>query len=549
MRHLAATTAQSRRMRFLAPGPMRFRVATPAHFLWPGPALLLAFFLALGFALMLVTPARADLGFEPGRDADDALQGWSFRPGDASSISTDTRFAEEGTQSLRVVAREPGATVRLSRRVERRGIDGDRIRVGAFARSAEPGARPSLWIRVRGPRGLIYIDRVSLAPSATDRWQHFTLDAPLSALAQEISLGVDFGGRGTIWLDGFSIEPLSAADLPASAPAALAYVDRALAIIEQHSLQRAQIDWPALRDSVYLQARGARDVEGAHLAVSFALGELDDGHSYFMSPPQMSRLVTPVSNARTGQPVRAPTGALLDAAPGDAATERPLAYLDVPGFAGGGQHAQAEFADRLQGIIRGLDASGACGWVVDLRENRGGNLWPMLVGLGPLLGEGEAGAAVYPDSSRRSFWYRDGKAGLGDYVQLRVNSPYELGRSAPPVAVLTGGSTASAAEILAAAFRAEDNARSFGAPTRGAHTSTRVFPLSDGAALVLAVAATSNRRGEIFTGPIAPDEGVASERRASADASPGRDPVVAAASRWLAARSECSVRSRSPSGG
>src|SRR5690606_40666707 len=56
------------------------------------------------------------------------------------------------------------------------------------------------------------------------------------------------------------------------------------------------------------------------------------------------------------------------------------AYLLVPGFAGGSHAHQVDFAETLQALIRSLDEAGACGWIVDLRRNSGGNLWPMLLG-------------------------------------------------------------------------------------------------------------------------------------------------------------------------
>ena len=37
-------------------------------------------------------------------------------------------------------------------------------------------------------------------------------------------------------------------------------------------------------------------------------------------------------------------------------------------------------------------------WIVDLRGNYGGNIWPMIAGVGPVLGEGIIGWIVYNDS-------------------------------------------------------------------------------------------------------------------------------------------------------
>jgi C-terminal processing protease CtpA/Prc len=163
----------------------------------------------------------------------------------------------------------------------------------------------------------------------------------------------------------------------------------------------------------------------------------------------------------------------------------------------------------------------------------------MLAGLGPLLGDGKLGASIAPDGGRRSVWYESGKAGLDEFVQLRVRGePYRLRRSGSPVAVLLNSSTASAGEVLAIAFAARPHTRSFGTSTRGATTVTRIFPLSDGAELVLAVAHATDRHGRVYAGPLAPDEPMAEGERMLALAD---QPTVRAAVSWLGAREACTL--------
>ncbi len=243
-----------------------------------------------------------------------------------------------------------------------------------------------------------------------------------------------------------------------------------------------------------------------------------------MPAERMRRLErAPVSNARTGRPAVAARHESLEGGGG---------YVRVPGYAGGSQAEQAAFADDLQARIEALDRPARCGWVVDLRGNSGGNLWPMLAGLGPLLGDGEVGAAVHPDGTREPIAYRDGKVSLDGYVQLRVRrAPYEIARPSAPLAVLVDGRTASSGEIIALFLNARERSRSFGSPTRGVATATRTFPLADGAALILTVAATSDRHGRTADGPIAPDVAVEPARSSSAAAT---DPALRAALDWLA---------------
>jgi C-terminal processing protease CtpA/Prc len=161
----------------------------------------------------------------------------------------------------------------------------------------------------------------------------------------------------------------------------------------------------------------------------------------------------------------------------------------------------------------------------------------MLAGLGPLLGEGEVAASLYPDGRRVGVWHREGQAGFGDYTQLRVRSPYRV-HAEVPAAVLLGPATASSAEVLAVALRGRPATRSFGAPTRGLTAGNRIFALADGASLVLTVAATSDSAGRVYAGPIFPDELVAGADSPSLSEAPG-DETLAAAVAWLTAGDSC----------
>ena len=464
-------------------------------------------------------PAQTVLDFGP-------AGGWRLDPA-SSAFSYDDAVVHRTPRSLRIHHEAEAAADydRPAYELAAAAVTGDRLRVDTFIKTAiEDDGVASLWIRVEGADGLLYIDRArDLGAHGTTDWQPYTIEAPLDPAATRISFGAEFHGRGTVWLDAFTLRMQRAEDLPAPSARVEGYVDAALRIIEAHSLRRGKIDWPAFQNAVKTQARGRDSLRTAHLAVRFALSRLGDSHSYFMTPEQMSRLpLRPVVNARTGREAVAPRAAQL---------EETIGYLALPGFAGGTQRDQAEFAETVQASLSALEQAGVCRWIVDLRSNRGGNLWPMLAGVGPLLGDGEATTAVYPDGERIPLWYRDGKVGLGDYVQLRIRSePYRPKAGTSPVAVLTGPATASAAEIIAAAFRGTDTARSFGGATGGASTGTRTYTLSDGAAIVLAVTATRDRRGETYVGPIEPDQHVNPD---TSSAELDAQPAIRAAIAWL----------------
>ena len=481
--------------------------------------------------------AQENLDFEAAAAPQGVPLAWSFfgRTDDAdAAIGADATTAASGARSLRVERTTNGVT-RLAQRLpaaEFGVVAAERLRLTGAVRA--DAAAASLWLRVALPSAVLFVDSRgdgreadALGPAAPPGWRRFTLELPLPPEATEVAFGVAVRGTGAAWFDDLALVRTAVTTLPPATPAARDYVEDALAILEAEALGRPVVGWSALRQASLGYARGARTPSEAHLAVRYAIAALGDRHSYFQTPQATAALrAAAVANARTGQALAAPGAAALDGG---------VAYLAVPGFAGGAPTAQVEFAESIKKLIQLHDSSASCGWVLDLRQNGGGNLWPMLAGVGPLLGNGPVGASVYPDGRRVPVWYRDGQAGFGDYVQLRVNDAYRPARL-PAVAVLTGPGTGSSAEVLALAFRGRADARSFGAPTAGLSTGTRTFALADGAALVLAVAATSDRLGRVYTGPLDPDEAVPSETAAR---DPAADALVAAAQRWLRARDIC----------
>jgi len=180
-------------------------------------------------------------------------------------------------------------------------------------------------------------------------------------------------------------------------------------------------------------------------------------------------------------------------------------------------------------MIQRVDTLGVCGWVVDLRGNLGGNMWPMVAGVGPIVGEGVLGYFVDPDSVVKTWTYESGSSRLDGAVATQASDPYDLLASDPPVAVLTDGHTASSGEATTIAFRGRPLAKSFGQPTWGVSTANRGFPLSDGAALILTVSTMADRLGVLYGNEVNPDQIVPVLKTGD----PATDQPLAEAITWL----------------
>lgn len=180
------------------------------------------------------------------------------------------------------------------------------------------------------------------------------------------------------------------------------------------------------------------------------------------------------------------------------------------------------YADVLGTGLAAARDGAACGAIVDLRGNTGGNMYPMLAGLSPLLPDGPA--FFFQFSAGQMAVEIDGNSVSGAGTTL--SDP--AGKWDAPVAVLVDENTGSSGEATMLAFRGLDRSRSFGSPTAGYASSNSAFDFPDGSTLVITQAWDKARTGEVFgEDPVPPDT----------DIRP--DSAMPAAKEWLRAEHGC----------
>lgn len=226
----------------------------------------------------------------------------------------------------------------------------------------------------------------------------------------------------------------------------------------------------------------------------------------------------------------------LNSPPRAARLPHAVGYLVLPEHLGSGEIAGAgAYADLGHAAIQEVDRTPVCGWVIDLRRNGGGNLWPMLAAVGPILGDGPAGSFV--GRGRSDSWaYEGGAAKLSGHTMANAEHPYVPPKRDLHVAILTSRVTASSGEALVVAFHGRPGTRSFGEATQGVPTANATRRLSDGALLVVTTAVDADRTGKTFSDRIEPDERIAIDWTQIGTPS---DPVMQAALRWLATQPGC----------
>lgn len=321
-----------------------------------------------------------------------------------------------------------------------------------------------------------------------------------------------------------------------------AYLNQALDEMQVRALRRNAIDWGSLRVQAHNKAANAKLTVDTYDAIRFALASLGDHHSSFHPTPALEQLEA----ERKGRPVQNDSKPQGPMSPfvgryepdGKAFTidGKTYALLIVPKCFPDNDKQFVAFETKLQQLVASLDGAHPDGWIVDLRGNVGGNMWPMIAGLGPILGESDDLGEFFTTSGHSVWTYRDGVASEIEDTGKKAayprvdGTPYKM-KDTPAVAVLIDNWTGSSGEAVAIALRGRARTRFFGEHTQGASTTNEVFTLSDGASMWLTIGVDADRTGKQYLNGLNPDEMV---KGSDQPVSPENDPVVAHAVKWLA---------------
>lgn len=287
---------------------------------------------------------------------------------------------------------------------------------------------------------------------------------------------------------------------------AAAFVKKALNTVKQQALHADKVDWNKVDAKVAELTADAASAKDTYDAIHFVLAQLGDNHSFLVAPDARRTAIRRDDSADrklVSRRSRAQSG-IYDDGPCK------IGSIVLPAFGGATGGARAtNFAQTVRTTIMEFQSQNVGRWIIDLRGNDGGNMWPMLVALGPLIGVGKLGSFVGRNFSTPWF-YESGAAGVEITTRRKtllkvVDALKDDEVSSHPVAVLLDGETASSGEAIAISFKGRPKTVFIGESTRGLTTANNQIRLGAGATLYLTIAVDADREGNIYDSGVHPD--------------------------------------------
>lgn len=266
------------------------------------------------------------------------------------------------------------------------------------------------------------------------------------------------------------------------------YISEVINLLEENSVNKNEIDWIKFENDVFKRTQNIRKIEDTYPAISYAIKKLNDNHSYFR----------PITESEDNLEKKTlPTLA-------DEITPDDIGYIRIP-FCIGTESEYDDYISSIRNKIEKQSQKKLQGWIIDLRGNFGGNMWPMLLAIEPLIGNGTLGYFIDANKNSEAWKLIEGKAYIENKLIMEVQDFSKKDFSNQLLAVLTDNRTASSGEAIAVALKTRINSKSFGQPTFGVSTGCVAHEMTDGSVINLAESVFADRERTEYGSSIVPD--------------------------------------------
>ncbi|MBK9727521.1 MAG: S41 family peptidase [Saprospiraceae bacterium] len=285
-------------------------------------------------------------------------------------------------------------------------------------------------------------------------------------------------------------------------------VDSLYSFIKSNSILRNKVDWKPIDHNFNYQITNSKNIQDTMKCFVSVLESLNDVHSqiylknqYFGHYPQFDDTtlawIIPLNDKAILSTNQIYTSFLPNR----------IGYVRVPSFQVYDPKQINYSAQSLYDSINNIAVKKPKGFIIDLRLNGGGNIYPMLSGLSVLLGNNIIGYETdINDSIVRTWEIKNGNFIIGGYQATNISTKLRPKFQSIPIVVLIGPVSKSSGSMMAIAFKGRPNTYFIGEPTAdGYTTSNGYFQFAPNLTLNFATNFVADRNKTVYKTVVNPD--------------------------------------------
>lgn len=285
-------------------------------------------------------------------------------------------------------------------------------------------------------------------------------------------------------------------------------VDSLYTFIKYNSIHRKAVDWNQIDKTFHDQIISSKSLNDTMNSIVSVLKRLNDVHSqiflnnqYYGHYPGFDDTtlvwLKPLNDKAISQTNQIHTEIIANK----------IAYIRIPSFQADDSQKINAYGQSLSDSISKLTGKCKNGIIIDLRLNGGGNLYPMLSGLHPLLGNNPIGYETdVNDSIIRTWEIKNGNFVIGGHQVTDIKEKPDHNLEKVPVVVIVGPVTRSAGSMVAIAFKGRPNTYFIGEPTaEGYTTSNGYFQFASNLIFYFATNYVADRTKKVYKAAVNPD--------------------------------------------
>ena len=271
--------------------------------------------------------------------------------------------------------------------------------------------------------------------------------------------------------------------------------------VERHAYRASLIKWDSIRPVFIEQTKTMSDINVLEPHFKKVLSQLKDGHSglFFEKADQnkeaeqeLFEKMIGMTDQEAGFPPKVFSHFM---------TKDHYAYIRIPGVF----YEQRKYVDTIGTQLKALDAQQPKGWIIDLRENDGGSIFPMIWHFADLIDVDSTYSVV-------------DRAGVGSKQNVRMNNlndqdqkmaklfdleydkvpPIAIKNKNVPIVLLVSRFTSSSGEFFAAHFKGQKNATVMGQTTSGKTSANDQFAVGNNYMINLTTSVIKDRTGKLY---------------------------------------------------